>query len=426
MAATTKNVSPSKALLYNPVLIRSSKIILGPMAYEDEAAIVKAIKQERTVNIQNHVLVSGVVVDAYEFDDVSKPLKSGHILHANKREDIPFSIVGQKLEGSMTGKTPACFLVSENTELTRMKNVLKMGFNLKNVGILKPIFVAQSDQNPQVVPQGQVPPPDPQLPKVVSGFSPYDQSFIDWLTSQNVNMKTRGPYLFKEEKQMLRTAYAAIDEMWNNDYTCDSLADPASYVMIGWRIKILPHLIRRKVQTDIDVMPLRTAFADLIENNLASLWANPELHDFILLLKKEKARTVDDIFGHPILLTPGRRQILYRTFSTRRISVNMKNFLNKIPFSPHWRVNKPHNHVVLDSICQNRTFSNDVVGALMFADMVSRHYVEHAKIIFEANWVNHVREDTIDRALIQSVPGLLSKRYAQGFDADYPRPQLPS
>ena len=65
--------------------------------------------------------------------------------------------------------------------------------------------------------------------------------------------------------------------------------------------------------------------------------------------------------------------------------MNMKNFLNKIPFSPNWRVNSPHNHVVLDSIWQNRGFSNDVVGALMFADMVSRHYVEHANIIFEVN-----------------------------------------
>lgn len=79
--------------------------------------------------------------------------------------------------------------------------------------------------------------------------------------------------------------------MWKKGFVCTGLDDPKTYRMLGSKIKIIPFAICRKSQNDNEMIH-RLAFAKLLENEIDPKWKDPDLKEFIKLMKNPTARYV--------------------------------------------------------------------------------------------------------------------------------------
>ncbi|XP_037465213.1 uncharacterized protein LOC119337195 isoform X2 [Triticum dicoccoides] len=312
-----------------------------------------------------HELASGVVVEVYQFTHDMQTWKTGKIFNPTDKKRALFGIGarGNSILNFTAKGRDAKFLVDVQGKKHELEDMMDQSFKVKHTGILKPYFTVLNDD----------------LGMMVTGFSSWNVSFVDWLQKQTAQPGIAGRYLSAQEMDILITIYKAIDEIWRNGYTSDHLADQGSYVFIDSRIKILPSVIRLQNPADVDFMVLRNAFADMIQNHLSPVWPNPELIDFILLLRNGVAGT-KDILDHPILLAPKRRQLLYQSLYIPNMSINKATTLKQqIPVIANWQTTVPQHNRVLASIFNGQTFANDTCGELHFASVTSCHYLQHLK-----------------------------------------------
>ncbi|EMS56396.1 hypothetical protein TRIUR3_25669 [Triticum urartu] len=182
--------------------------------------------------------------------------------------------------------------------------------------------------------------------------------------------------------------------------------------------------------------PLRVAFGEMIKNAIHSRWEDDELLDFIDLLGYQTVG-VGDVLGHPVLLSPHRRQLMYHKFHSEIPTDNQRNWLraNADP-GANWKQVASNFDPTLKSIIAYQVrqvmrpsimsssdddlvqhpsgFSQNVFGALHFSSVVTAHYHQHFKRFTQGNW----REEIIGRVDLQLktvLPRLLTKRYNAKF-----------
>jgi hypothetical protein len=81
----------------------------------------------------------------------------------------------------------------------------------------------------------------------------------------------------------------AIDTIWEEGFTSETLAHARSYQMIGDRIQIDSLCVREK-KGDDKYIDLRIAFGNMIKKYIYSIWKDVELVDFDALLNNTNAR----------------------------------------------------------------------------------------------------------------------------------------
>ncbi|KAM3254054.1 hypothetical protein ACQJBY_047901 [Aegilops geniculata] len=229
----------------------------------------------------------------------------------------------------------------------------------------------------------------------------------------------------------------AIEKIWSAGSTSDELANSASYYMIDNRIKINPLLTRTRQVGEDDKIPLRIDFGNMIRNTIYNKWEDNELLDFIDLLGYQAAE-VEDVLGHPVLLSPHRRQLMYHRFDTEELHDDQRNWLlaNADP-GAHWKLVASRSDPTLEKILAYQArivmedddaeqfgdgwlarwgegFPIDFFGALHFSSVATAHYGQHFKSFTQGNW----REEIVDRVDLQLkkvLPRLLTRRYNVNF-----------
>ncbi|XP_037441075.1 uncharacterized protein LOC119309095 [Triticum dicoccoides] len=237
----------------------------------------------------------------------------------------------------------AMFLVKAQNQLASVEDMMARSSTLNHIGILKPFLGGVNTQ----------------ISQVVCGFSSTTKTLDDWLKTKQVSdKKTSIPV---EVQQLIGTAYMAIEKIWSAGSTSDELADSASYHMIDNRIKINPLVTRTRQVGEDGKIPLRIDFGNMIRNTIYNKWEDNELLDFIDLLGYQAAE-VEDVLGHPVLLSPHRRQLMYHRFDTEELNDDQRNWLlaNADP-GANWKLVASRSDPTLEKILayQARIFMGD-------------------------------------------------------------------
>ncbi|XP_044949050.1 uncharacterized protein LOC123398665 [Hordeum vulgare subsp. vulgare] len=166
--------------------------------------------------------------------------------------------------------------------------------------------------------------------------------------------------------------------------------------------------------------------------------ADTELLDFVDLLGYEAAG-VEDVLGHPVLLSPHRRQLMYYQFDTDKLLANdRRNWLqaNAYP-AAGWILFASGFDPILKKIIAyqakqfisknqwkrygddylvrcRRSFELDFFGALHFSSVVTGHYSQHFKAVTQGNPRQEIK-CRVDYVLKNVLPRLLTRRYNAMF-----------
>lgn len=164
----------------------------GPEQFKSEHALIKECRNKLNSGRQRED-VSGVAVDIFEFTDDNKPksFKKGYVYRAANEDRISI----EKGSGSKNGKInlsnpnkaiDARFWTHDFIEQNKVEKMLIRSFSLKHEALLKPLICARTCSN------------------VISGTNMFNQNLLDWISCQWVHNFSRGPYLFVDEKKMIR------------------------------------------------------------------------------------------------------------------------------------------------------------------------------------------------------------------------------
>lgn len=93
--------------------------------------------------------------------------------------------------------------------------------------------------------------------------------------------------------------------------------------------------------------------------------------------------SLDDLLGHPVLVPPRKRLILYQKYD--RMTLHQRQYFNaNVLVNPNWQVNA-RNHPVLASILSGQQFGSNAVGAFHFCNVVVSHFGQHLKKLVRVN-----------------------------------------
>lgn len=353
-------------------------------------------------------VVGGVAVDVFDFtyDNDGHKFKKGYVYRTATKERILFEKGSGVKKGSINLLEPnqaidARFKIHDISEKEKVEKMLLRSFLFKHSAILRPLICAQGCLL---------------SPNVISGITMFNQTLVEWIGSQQARNLTRGPYLSEGEGKMVSSVLEAIEEICNQGYTCDNLDDPSSYAVIGGkndRLKILPFNIRCKrsgESNDSVLRDMRCRFATVLKNHVSSLWNNNEFDDLINLIQNSDA-SLDDLLGHPVLVPPRKRLILYQKYD--RMTLHQRQYFNaNVLVNPNWQVNA-RNHPVLASILSGQQFGSNAVGAFHFCNVVVSHFGQHLKKLVQAGWYSGqgLMSQDSDKVLQTHLPLLLCQRH---------------
>lgn len=360
----------------------------------NELGIVDAAKT-RLVN--RGYKYCGISSDIYQFsNDSTKHWKEGHIFHANGMQDLSFE--GGRIKAlDDNNRRNAVFLVHDTNKAKDVEDMMTRSLNLKHVGILKPCAVGYNSS----------------ISKVISVYCGSVLTLEDWIEAQK--KKATSTTIPDEVQELIRTGYMAFQTMWLGNCTSDHLADARSYHMMEDTIKIDPLCIRARSHDENNKIPFQEAFGKMIMTYIYPVWKDVELEDFVELLTNPRVRATGDILGHPVLLSPSRRELMYPEYNKVPVRGMRKKYLEEHA-SPQagWmdkaRAEDPALKSIIDRQARRGGFSLDFRGALHFATVVTSHYHEHFKNTAQGKWGVDM-QGHIDSLLRRVIPRLLSRCY---------------
>lgn len=394
----------------------------SPSTEETEKKIVKEFASRQGEKAAN--FCSGLSVNLYQIqNNAQRKWKVGMIFHATRKEALIFGGPGTNgcIEGETDCKREARFLVQELSERKKAEDMMVQALHVNHMGILKLRMVSYNSQ----------------ISKMVSGYGICDCTLTEWLANQPISRDANVNYLSANKKLILRTAVLTIAYIWTSTkLSSDVLDDPNSYIMADGKLKILDSCLRSRKKGDTIVMML-SGFADVVLKNILPKWMDVEIADFAALLKNPFA-SQKDILGHPILLTPVERELLYHAFDTADLNQRQKVLVNRIQVPNKWQTDIRTVDIVNDIFVYQINqkdyavqilrkpvfaFSNDTSGAIHLGAVMSAHYVEHVRYRHEDSWTTHVQMNTVDLLLKVHLPRVLTRRYGLKYNDQFRQQQ---
>ncbi|KAG0543000.1 hypothetical protein BDA96_02G152400 [Sorghum bicolor] len=357
------------------------------MAKRKEHDTINALKATFASEASVPGIASGLMMELYEFitdinDSTSQTPETGHLLRPTSMHQVDFvkgllNKAGHiQLKDKRRKQAVAKFWIKECAELTQMKDMVDRGLILKHDGILKALACADNDQ----------------LSKLVVASKNFDLTLQEWIGQKGALAIPNGDYLSDQGKDIVRSGWTAIEYIWSKGFTCDHLDKLSTYVMTGPTLKILPFFIRPKQATD-SKLTLRENFADLLDNHIGPLWADPEFGELTRFMKCPDA-SFEHVLGHPVLASSNERLLMYRiAYYPHMTSDQLAALEAAASVDPAWAQRARNLDPAFLHILQGN-FTPDAAGALQFAIIVSCHYAQrrkkadpHKEAVLGGRWV---------------------------------------
>uniref|UniRef100_A0A0E0EYR9 Uncharacterized protein n=1 Tax=Oryza meridionalis TaxID=40149 RepID=A0A0E0EYR9_9ORYZ len=273
-------------------------------------------------------------------------------------------------------------------------------WGLNHSAIMKPIFTTHNKDSE----------------KIVVGFTRFNMKFHTWINNQKV-VKPDG-YLPFDGVVMISSVLGAISEALKKNCKFVGLDNKFSYVMLDYKIKILPFNIRRgNDDKDADRSEQLLAFSDLLFNELHPKWQDPDLKEFITLMRKPDIM-IDQLLEHPLLLPPDIQELSYRKLWLNHLSFEQGNLLYSSQDYNHWKQNIPQDEAVLIDMLNSGNYLDTFAGAFEYGRDTSSHYMTNSRRLNQGILVPPC---TVDSKLKKALPGLISKIYSFSLNPRWSR-----
>uniref|UniRef100_A0A0E0BBI2 Uncharacterized protein n=1 Tax=Oryza glumipatula TaxID=40148 RepID=A0A0E0BBI2_9ORYZ len=230
--------------------------------------------------------------------------------------------------------------------------------------------------------------PREDIEKIVVGFTRFNMKFHTWINNQKV-VKPDG-YLPSDGVVMISSVLGAISEALKKNCKFVGLDNKFSYVMLDYKIKILPFNIRRG-NDDKDT------------DRTIPKWQDPDLAEFIPLMGKPDIM-IDQLLEHPLLLPPDIRELSYRKLWLNHLLFDQGNLLYSSQDYNHWKQNIPQDEAVLIDMLNSGNYLDTFAGAFQYGRDTSSHYMTNARRLNQGILVPPC---TVDSKLKKALPGLI-------------------